>query len=78
MRRKRMEPHTAKATITSGHRDRERRDMSVFIQQVFDGLPYARTVLTMGVSTVRDKCHKAKQGRGERMERSGQVSPRII
>lgn len=28
------------------------------------------TVLTMGISTVSDKCHKAKQGKGERMERS--------
>lgn len=42
MRRKRMEPHTAKATITSGHGDRERKDMSVFMQQILDGLPYAR------------------------------------
>lgn len=28
------------------------------------------TVLTVGISTVSDKCHKAKQGKGDRMERS--------
>lgn len=27
-------------------------------------------VLTMGISTVSDKCHKAKQGNGERLEKS--------
>lgn len=42
MRRKRMEPQTAKATITSEHGERERKIMSAFIQQTFGCLQYAR------------------------------------
>lgn len=43
MRRKRMEPQTAKATITSERTPgEERKVVSVFIQHMFGCLPHAR------------------------------------
>ena len=42
MRRKRMEPQTAKATITSERAGGERKVVSVFVQHVSGCLPHAR------------------------------------
>lgn len=42
MRRKRMEPHTAKATITSGHGGGKRKVMSVFHHMPGTVLTYRR------------------------------------
>lgn len=61
-----MEPHTAKATTTSRHG--QERAVSSLGRRVPAPTPGA--VPTLRVPAVGDKCHKAKRGKGEGMEKS--------